>query len=392
MNFQNINDIRALIFSGNFTTKINLEHIKDEKENIFYESNFCRLSLYSATHEIAHKQLTNSIETILIPINGVISLGILKENLNDLNQQELKDLILIGPSEPFTIIEPSKFIYLTKEKTPVDLIICELGELSSKISTTELIENESIHLKNKLLSLNDYYYGYERRYKKVYDEGAFLWESDSPNEILVQFLEHFPIEKLGKKLIDLGCGEGRDSLYLANKGFEVIGVDVSASALKRAREIAEEKNISLCFLERDVIYLRNLPFEGFDTAINMGCLHMISDLNHRLLHIKRVYEILKPGGYFLVAHCKSEWGKGFFSIPHWEKIGKLNPGEIINRRIKLMNNNEKFIPLEVVPYFESDENSLINEFVAVGFKVHEAYCKNTDAFGNTAVILFKKPI
>lgn len=45
-----------------------------------------------------------------------------------------------------------------------------------------------------------------------------------------------------KKVLDLGCGAGRHCILLANSGFEVVGTDISKSALKMARQWARKKN------------------------------------------------------------------------------------------------------------------------------------------------------
>lgn len=54
--------------------------------------------------------------------------------------------------------------------------------------------------------------------------------------------------------------------------------------------------------------------------MNMGCLHMINKNSDRLCHLQNVSRILKTGGYFLVDHCKSEWGKGFHTIEDYEQV------------------------------------------------------------------------
>jgi len=67
------------------------------------------------------------------------------------------------------------------------------------------------------------------------------------------------------KILDIGCGTGRHSIELARRGYSVVGVDLSESQLKRAREKASEQNLQIVFEKHDA---RNLPFEfEFDLAI-----------------------------------------------------------------------------------------------------------------------------
>ncbi len=68
-----------------------------------------------------------------------------------------------------------------------------------------------------------------------------------------------------KKILDIGCGTGRHSIELTKRGYNVTGVDLSASQLKRAMEKAQEAGVKIDFQQHDA---RNLPFEGqFDLAI-----------------------------------------------------------------------------------------------------------------------------
>lgn len=67
------------------------------------------------------------------------------------------------------------------------------------------------------------------------------------------------------KILDIGCGTGRHSIELAKRGYNITGIDLSESQLKRAREKAAEQNLNIEFHNHDA---RNLPFsEEFDLAI-----------------------------------------------------------------------------------------------------------------------------
>ena len=67
------------------------------------------------------------------------------------------------------------------------------------------------------------------------------------------------------KIIDIGCGTGRHSIELVKRGYQITGIDLSESQLKRAREKAKEQGVEIDFQKHDA---RNLPFKGeFDLAI-----------------------------------------------------------------------------------------------------------------------------
>jgi cyclopropane fatty-acyl-phospholipid synthase-like methyltransferase len=76
-------------------------------------------------------------------------------------------------------------------------------------------------------------------------------------------------------IIDLGCGTGTHSIYLAQQGFTVTGIDVSKTAIQRAKEKASRAGLKPEFIVHDVT---NLDFlrGPFDIAVDVGCLHGLS--------------------------------------------------------------------------------------------------------------------
>ena len=67
------------------------------------------------------------------------------------------------------------------------------------------------------------------------------------------------------KIIDIGCGTGRHSIEMVKRGYQITGIDLSESQLKRAMEKAKEQGVEIDFQKHDA---RNLPFKGeFDLAI-----------------------------------------------------------------------------------------------------------------------------
>jgi ubiquinone/menaquinone biosynthesis C-methylase UbiE len=101
-----------------------------------------------------------------------------------------------------------------------------------------------------------------------------------------------------KRVLDLGCGTGRHSLFLARKGFEVYATDMSPTAVKIAGEKAaalELKNIH--FQQHD---MRDIPFADnyFDAVICTWTLHhgMLAQIQRT---IDEVFRVLKPGGIFV---------------------------------------------------------------------------------------------
>ena len=107
----------------------------------------------------------------------------------------------------------------------------------------------------------------------------------------------------GARILDLACGKGRHARYLAEKGFDVTGLDISASSIAFARHFEHER---LAFYRHDM----RLPFRYnyFDGIVNFFTSfgYFNSDADH-LLALKNAYKGLRPGGLFLLDFFNAEW-------------------------------------------------------------------------------------
>ena len=128
------------------------------------------------------------------------------------------------------------------------------------------------------------------------------WNIETPPKALVELVESGKVKPC--KTIDLGCGTGNYAIYLANKGFNVTGVDISPTAIKIARENAEKKRVKINFLIADVLGDLDEIKETFDFAYDWGLLHHIFP-EKRKKYVENVYRILNPRGKYLSV-CFSE--------------------------------------------------------------------------------------
>jgi ubiquinone/menaquinone biosynthesis C-methylase UbiE len=113
------------------------------------------------------------------------------------------------------------------------------------------------------------------------------------------FIENEMGHDRGAKILDIGCGTGRHSLELARRGYEVVGIDLSESQLRRAREKAAAQNVRVDFRRHDA---RDLPFSGeFDLAVMLceGAFPLMEtdEMNYRIL--EGAARALKPGSKFI---------------------------------------------------------------------------------------------
>ena len=102
----------------------------------------------------------------------------------------------------------------------------------------------------------------------------------------------------GAKVLDLGCGEGRNALFLAEHGFDVTAVDISARGIRKLTHLADTQALSMKAVVQD---MRTYAFqEDFDLIISHGCLHLIERRDWQVL-LARFKHYTKPGGYNVVA-------------------------------------------------------------------------------------------
>lgn len=101
------------------------------------------------------------------------------------------------------------------------------------------------------------------RWEEEYKHGAH-WEKETSSQ-MQHFIKYLKPNYL---ILDAGCGSGRDSLFLATKGYKVIGIDISKIAIKKAKIRAKEEGLTIQF---DIGNLDKLPYknEQFD-AIYSG--------------------------------------------------------------------------------------------------------------------------
>ena len=92
---------------------------------------------------------------------------------------------------------------------------------------------------------------YEKRYRKVYAVGAKFWEQLEPTETLAKFVSEISMSRRSR-VIEFGCGEGRDSVFFSRKGFRVLGVDTARSALVNAKRRSKKERAGAEFIVADI--------------------------------------------------------------------------------------------------------------------------------------------
>lgn len=148
------------------------------------------------------------------------------------------------------------------------------------------------------MSGRKYYEHYEDIYAAALTAGVDSFNNPLNTEIMA--LINNPALPPSGKVLDLGCGEGLYSLLFASRGFEVVGIDISPSAVKWAQARADREGLPQTrFIVGDTTQLAGLSDDTFDLVLNIHCYHCLTEPDDRSAHLKATYRVLKPGGVLL---------------------------------------------------------------------------------------------
>jgi SAM-dependent methyltransferase len=136
-------------------------------------------------------------------------------------------------------------------------------------------------------------------FRLMYRRGFTPWDSGVSPPELVGVIEGAGRLASGRAL-DLGCGTGTTSVYMASKGWQVTGVDFVPRPIRVARAKAASAGVSVAFLVGDVTRLHELPIEpGFDLLFDQGCFHSLPD-RARPAYVRGVSRMTRSGATSLL--------------------------------------------------------------------------------------------
>ena len=142
-----------------------------------------------------------------------------------------------------------------------------------------------------------------------------------PDENLVEWIEGKQVQP--GQALDIGCGNGRNTIYLARQGFSTAGVDLSQEAIAWATERAQEQNTSVRFTCGS-IFNHAPPLGSQDLIYDSGCFHHIPP-HRRDEYAELVSLSLRSGGRFGLVCFAPEGGSGYSDAQVYE-CGTLGGG------------------------------------------------------------------
>lgn len=111
--------------------------------------------------------------------------------------------------------------------------------------------------------------------------------------------------KKDMKILDAGCGEGRNCIYFLNQGYQIFGADANPIAIQMARVYAQtiQKDFDIYRFQKGNV--EDMPFHNgaFDAILSSAVLHFAISENHFFQMMDEMMRVLKPGGVFFLRMC-----------------------------------------------------------------------------------------
>ncbi|UHA71826.1 class I SAM-dependent methyltransferase [Paenibacillus sp. 481] len=173
---------------------------------------------------------------------------------------------------------------------------------------------------------------------------------NAPDENLVHYVQTYHLQP--KKVLELGCGAGRNAIYMAEQGAVVDGVDISQTAINWGVERIKEQNVNNVNLMCKNIFELDIEVESYDFVYDCGCFHHLLP-HRRIRYLELLHKALTPSGYFgLVCFARGDMGS---EISDWEvyRLRSLQGGlGYTEQSIKAIFNSFKIIELRKMKKIE----------------------------------------
>lgn len=174
----------------------------------------------------------------------------------------------------------------------------------------------------------------------MYLIGFTPWEGHKLPTRLRDLVEGKYVLPKGKAL-DLGCGTGDTSIYLAQNGWEVTAIDFVQRAVKRAQTKAAAAGVKVRYIRADATKLSSYGVgTGFQLVVDGGCMHGLSD-EGRNKYVKELNSVVASGCRLILAgfaEGRRPGPRGFNRpeverrfAPAWEMMGDGEDPETSNR-------------------------------------------------------------
>lgn len=153
-------------------------------------------------------------------------------------------------------------------------------------------------------------------YEKWYEGDQYYWGLE-PASFLDELMKLCP-PSAGIKVLDIGCGEGKDAVYMAQKGYDVTAFDLTDNGIRKTLALADQKEVKIKAFVDDINTFET--DEQFDIIYSSGTVQYLFDENKKEFFDK-IDRMTRPDGivFFNVFVEKS-----FLELPpDWDKEEKM---------------------------------------------------------------------
>lgn len=228
----------------------------------------CTIAMFDEIRDWNRNNITNYLEVFLDVDYEVLQ----KRNKKGLYAKNGKNVVGVDMETEFP-------------KEP-DLVINSDGSISIKDCVDMILKAK---VKDKILFNDDTAY-----WNQYYNSISHI--KTEPSKFARDIVTEY-ITCTDKSLIDLGCGNGRDSLFFASQGLQVIGIDASDAAIAKLRKDIDMKNT--LFICDDFVNSTALYQKEVDYVYSRFTMHAITKESERKV-LENAYNVLKAGGSLFV--------------------------------------------------------------------------------------------
>ncbi len=148
---------------------------------------------------------------------------------------------------------------------------------------------------------------HEARYQAILGADAVFREGDMSEYVQPAWRE-FVVDaglSVAERGAEIGSGTGINALHMASDGFPMVGLDISPTAVRRARQLAGERRLDARFVVGDMF---DPPFAdgAFDFTANIWTLHAVGEQVLRDRSLAEMWRILRPGGWLFLHNERGE--------------------------------------------------------------------------------------
>ena len=153
-------------------------------------------------------------------------------------------------------------------------------------------------------------------YEKWYEGDEYYWGLE-PGDFLFELINLCPPTE-NTKVLDIGCGEGKDAVFMAEKGYDVTAFDLTENGIRKTIALAHKRGVKVNAYVDDINTFET--DEQYDIIFSTGTVQYIFDENKETF-FKKLEKITKPNGIVFINVFVE---KSFLELPpDWDKEEKM---------------------------------------------------------------------